>query len=105
MPTAERGEVWLVDLGYAAKTRPCLILNIPTVDADRALTTLIPHTTSARGTRFEVEVSTPFLDKSGVFDRQNPISITQAKLVRRLGRLTPEQLGLVENAVRYWLGL
>ncbi len=27
MLRAKRGEVWLVDLGYAAKTRPCLVLN------------------------------------------------------------------------------
>jgi mRNA-degrading endonuclease toxin of MazEF toxin-antitoxin module len=26
-PDPLRGEVWLVDLGMAAKTRPCLILN------------------------------------------------------------------------------
>jgi mRNA interferase MazF len=29
MPNPNRGEVWLVDLGYAAKVRPCLVLSIP----------------------------------------------------------------------------
>ncbi|MDR3618513.1 MAG: type II toxin-antitoxin system PemK/MazF family toxin [Paludisphaera borealis] len=105
MARAERGEVWLVDLGYAAKTRPCLVLNVPTLDTDRALTTLIPCTTSARGTRFEVPVSTPFLGRSGVFDAQNPTSTTQAKLIRKLGSLTADQLEQVEDAVRHWLGL
>jgi hypothetical protein len=33
MPKASVGEVWLVDLGVAAKVRPCLIL---LVVADRA---------------------------------------------------------------------
>ena len=42
MAKADRGEVWLVDLGYAAKTRPCLVLSIPPLDTDRALTTVIP---------------------------------------------------------------
>ncbi len=32
-PNPLRGEVWLVDLGMAAKTRPCLILNVPAGDA------------------------------------------------------------------------
>ncbi len=49
MPKADRGEIWLVDLGYAAKTRPGLILSIPPLDTDRALVTIIPHTTSPRG--------------------------------------------------------
>ena len=46
---AKRGEVWLVDLGYAAKVRPCLVFSIETEDADRALTTVIAHTTSTFG--------------------------------------------------------
>jgi mRNA interferase MazF len=37
-----RGDVWLVDLGSVAKVRPCLVLSIPALDRDRALTTLIP---------------------------------------------------------------
>ena len=49
---AKRGEVWLVDLGYAAKARPCLVFSIAAEDTDRALTTVVPHTTSVRGTRF-----------------------------------------------------
>ena len=43
---AKRGEVWLVDLGYAAKARPCLVFSIAAEDTDRALTTVVPHTTS-----------------------------------------------------------
>ncbi len=41
----QRGELWLVDLGYVAKIRPCLVLNIPIDDRDRAISTIIPHTT------------------------------------------------------------
>ncbi len=28
MANPNRGEVWLVDLGYAAKVRPCLVFSI-----------------------------------------------------------------------------
>jgi mRNA interferase MazF len=104
MPKADRGEVWLVDLGYAAKTRPGMILSIPPLDTDRALVTVIPHTTSPRGTRFEVAIPTPFL-RRGVFDAQDPTTIALAKLIRKLGDLTPAQLASVEDAVRNWLGL
>jgi mRNA interferase MazF len=104
MSRADRGEVWIVELGYVAKTRPCLVLSVPVLDTDRAIVTVIPHTTSPRGTRFEVTAPRPFLQR-GVFDAQNPTSITQAKLVRKLGDLEGVQLAQVENAVRTWLGL
>ena len=100
----DRGEVWLVDLGWAAKVRPCLLFSVPLEDEDRALVTLVPHTTSAYGSRFEVDVRARFL-KSGVFDAQNLITIPRAKLIRKLGDLTSPQLAAVEEAVRRWLGL
>ena len=56
MPRADRGSVWIVDLGLAAKVRPCLVLSVPTDPQDRVLVTLVPHTTSVQGTRFEVAV-------------------------------------------------
>ena len=104
MPTPQRGEVWLVDLGMAAKVRPALVLSIPAGDADRALVTLVPHTTSVRGSRFEVGVPVPFL-KPGAFDTQGLVTIPLAKLIRRLGVLHPIQLKQVEQGVVTWLGL
>ncbi|MFL6275316.1 MAG: type II toxin-antitoxin system PemK/MazF family toxin [Blastocatellia bacterium] len=104
MINPNRGEVWLVDLGMTAKIRPCLILSIPASDQDRALVTALAHTTSPRGSQFEVAVKTPFL-KPGVFDAQNLVTIPHAKLMRKLGVLSTAQLNLIEVAVRFWLGL
>jgi mRNA interferase MazF len=104
MPAANRGEVWLVDLGYVAKVRPCLVLNIAVEDRDRALVTIVPHTTSPRDSRFEVDVGTSFL-RAGVFDAQNLVTIPRAKLIRRLGTLGVDEFALVESKVRFWLGL
>jgi mRNA interferase MazF len=104
MNTPKRGEVWLIDLGFVAKTRPCLVLSIPAEDEDRALVTLVPHTTSARGSRFEVGEAVSFL-KQGVFDAQNLITIPNAKLIRKLGNLSAEQMEDIEDAVCDWLGL
>jgi mRNA interferase MazF len=103
-PVADRGEVWIVDLGMAAKVRPCLILSIPTDPQDRVLVTVVPHTTSVQGTRFEVDVPATFL-KTGAFDAQQVATVAQARLVRRIGELTPTELAQVETAVRHWLGL
>jgi mRNA interferase MazF len=104
MPRADRGSVWIVDLGLTAKVRPCLVLSVPTDPQDRVLVTVVPHTTSIQGTRFEVDARAPFL-KPGAFDAQQVVSVPQVKLVRRLGDLPPDQLSLVEAAVRRWLDL
>ena len=104
MPNPNRGEVWLVDLGYVAKTRPCLVLSIPAEDIDRALATVVPHTTSVRGSRFEVKIKARYL-KDGAFDAQNLVTIPHAKLIRKLGTLHPTEFILVEDAVRLWLSL
>lgn len=99
----QRGDVWLVDLGLVAKVRPCLVLSIPVDDNDRALSTVVAHTTSARGTRFEVNTRLKFL-KPGAFDAQNMVTIPHVKLTRRLGTLPVELLTDVEQAVKLWLG-
>jgi mRNA interferase MazF len=104
MSAPDRGEVWLIDLGYAAKIRPCLVLSIPVEDQDRALATVVAHTTSPRGSRFEAASQVAFL-KRGVFDAQNLVTISLAKLVRRLGLLPADQIDRVESAVCFWLGL
>ena len=104
MADPNRGEVWLVDLGYAAKVRPCLMLSIPAADEDRALATLVPHTTSLRGSRFEVVIKVRFL-REGAFDAQNLVTIPHAKLIRKLGMLYGNELGSIEDSVRLWLGL
>lgn len=104
MPVPSRGDVWIVDLGMAGKVRPCLVLSVPAGPQDRALVTLVAHTTSARASNFEVAIPTRFL-QAGAFDAQNILTVPHAKLVRRLGSLSPDQLALVEAVVRRWLGL
>lgn len=104
MPKQNRGEVWLVDLGMVAKVRPCLVISTPARVEDRALVTVVTHTTSTCGSRFEIPIRTRFLD-TGVFDPQSLVTVSEAKFLRKLGHLQPEQLSMVEDAVRQWLKL
>ncbi len=99
-----RGEVWLADLGFVAKVRPGLILSVAPGDHDRALITLVPHTTSVRGSKFEVVVPKKFLD-AGAFDAQGLVTVPPARLMRKLGELLPAEVASVEDAVKGWLGL
>jgi mRNA interferase MazF len=94
----------MVDLGLAQKVRPALVLNRAFKDTDRALISVIPHTTAVRGSDLEVCINVPFL-KPGAFLVQNPVTVPAVKAERFPGRLTAQQLVLVETGVRDWLGL
>ena len=104
MANPERGEVWLVDLGYAGKTRPGLIISIAFLDQERAVLTLVSHTTSTRGSRFEVIIPKTFLSQ-GAFDAQNIVTVPRVKVFKKLGKLTIYEFAEVEVADRRWLGL
>lgn len=59
--TPARGEVWLFDLGMVEKVRPALVVSVPYDDVDRALITIVPYTTSLRGSQYEIPVEVRFL--------------------------------------------
>ena len=104
MRTPLRGEVYMVDVGLAAKVRPCVVLSVPTEESDRSLVTVIPHTTALRQSRFEIVVPVRFL-RPGAFDAQGIVTVPTVRLMNHLGTLTTEQLGSVEKGVRAWLGI
>ena len=104
MKSPLRGAVYLVDLGLAAKVRPCLVLSVPLDESDRSLVTVIPHTTAVRQSRFEIVVPARFL-RPGAFDAQGIVTVPTVRLMNQLGMLTTEQIGLVEKGVCAWLGI
>ena len=104
MRTPLRGEVYMVDLGLAAKVRPCVVLSVPTEESDRSLVTVIPHTTALRKSRFEIVVPVRFL-RPGAFDAQGIVTVPTVRLTNLLGTLTTEQLGSVGKGVCAWLGI
>ena len=104
MRTPLRGEVYMVDLGLAAKVRPCVVLSVPTDESHRSLVTVIAHTTALRQSRFEIVVPVRFL-RPGAFDAQGIVTVPTVRLMNHLGTLTTEQLGPVEKGVCAWLGI
>jgi mRNA interferase MazF len=79
-------------------------MSVPTEDTDRALVTVVPHTTALRGSRFEVTVSARYL-KVGGFDAQGIVTIPAVRLIRRLGVLSAAQMRSVEAGLCLWLGI
>ena len=94
----------MVDLGMAAKIRPCFVISVPIGESDRSLVTLIPHTTTLRQSRFEFAVHVRFL-RPGAFDAQGIVTVPTVRLMNRLGTLSAEQIQAVEKSVCAWLGI
>ena len=98
MPGINRGEVWQVDFGMAAKVRPALLLTGNPADDELDLVTVLLHTTSLRGNRWELSIPKPFL-KPGAFHLQQVQSVPTVRLERRLGVLNETEMNQVFDAL------
>jgi mRNA interferase MazF len=98
-----RGEVWLFDCGMVEKVRPVLILSVPFEDTDRAVVSVVFHSTALRGSQHEIQVQVPFL-RDGAFIAQSIATYPTVRAIRKLGALNVAQLTKVEFAVFKWLG-
>jgi mRNA interferase MazF len=103
---ARPGDIWLADLGLAAKTRPVLIVSRLDPEAPRALITYVPLTTQHRGSRYEIPVGDlPFLRQPSVVNVQGIGSLVAPRLERKLGQLPPDTLAMFKDAIRFALEL
>ena len=98
MPAINRGEVWQVDFGMAAKVRPALLLTGNPADDELDLVTVLLHTTSLRGNRWELSIPKSFL-KPGAFHLQQVQSVPTVRLERRLGVLNETEMNQVLDAL------
>jgi mRNA interferase MazF len=102
---AKPGEIWIVDLGMVAKVRPCLILTQPPRSDELDVVTVVAHTTSRRGNRWEIPFPKSFLDDKGAFDVQRIATVAGVKLERKLGELAPTELDVVLDRLAERLGI
>ena len=105
MPAAKPGDIWIVDLGLAAKVRPCLPLTPQPRGDDLEVFTVVAHTTAIRGNRWEVSIPKTFLDNEGAFDVQRIATVAGVKLERKLGELTSAEMDLILDRLAERLGL
>ena len=104
MPAVNPGEVWMTDFGMAAKVRPALVLTGDPAPNELDLVTLLLHTTSLRGNRWELNIPKPFL-KPGAFHLQQLQTVSTIRLERRLGALSNEEMDRVRDALARRLGM
>lgn len=100
------GEVWLADLGLAAKTRPVVIVSRQDPNPPRALVLYVPLTTQNRLSPYEVPLPRfPFLDRDSVANVQGLASLPVVRLERKLGRLSKEVMTALKAALAFALDL
>lgn len=104
MPRSSPGEIWIVNLGLAAKVRPCLVLSDYPADDELSLLIVVPHTTAVRDNRWELSIPKPFL-KPGVFHLQQLQSVPIVRLERKVGALTGAELQLARSKLASLLRL
>lgn len=105
MPAAKPGEIWRVDPGMVAKVRPCLVLTHTPRNEELDVCTVVAHTTSLRGNKWEVPIVKSFLDKDGVFDVQRIATIATVKLERKLGELSTAEMDKILDRLADRLGI
>ncbi|MBE9240401.1 type II toxin-antitoxin system PemK/MazF family toxin [Synechocystis salina] len=100
------GDVWLVDLGIAAKTRPVVVVSRYDTNPPRALIIYVPLTTQYRHSQYEVSLpKLSFLKQDSFANTQGLGSIPRTRLDRKLGELSSETLQKTRQAIIFALGL
>ncbi|WGV23770.1 type II toxin-antitoxin system PemK/MazF family toxin [Halotia branconii] len=100
------GEVWLVDLGLAAKVRPVIVVSRYDPAPPRALVLYVPVTTQNRDSKYEVELPVmSFLRQDSIANIQGLGSIPVVRLERKLGKLPDEAILKIKQALIFALDL
>lgn len=100
------GEIWLADLGLAAKTRPVVVVSRQDSNPPRALIIYIPLTTQYRKSQYEVQLpKLSFLKQDSFANVQGISSIPRARLERKLGELSNETMQEIRKTIMFALSL
>ena len=106
MTPLRRGDVHLVDLGMAAKSRPCVIISIPKPDSQRNMAVIAPLTSQPRGGECEVEFPKPaWLHDLSVINLIGLGGVDNAKIGRFIGQMKPQTMEKVSDGLARMLGL
>ena len=108
-----RSEVWLVDFGEPvgreqSGTRPAVIVSADLLNESRAgVVVVVPITTAHRGlpSHIEIDRGTSGLDEVGYAKCEDVKSISEQRLISRLGAVDDEAMFQAARALRFLLDL
>ena len=100
------GDVVLVDLGMAAKVRPCVVVTVSHTGGQRNMTVVVPMTTEIRGGEFEVPfVKPPWLRQESVVNLLGIAGVDNARIERRIAAFPAGKMSEIQDGLRALLGL
>lgn len=108
-----RGEVWLVDFGdpigrEQSGTRPAVVVSADPLNASRAGVAIVaPTTTTPRGLPSHVEIGpgSSGLEEVGYAKCEDVKSVSEQRLIARLGAINEEAAFQISRALRFLLDL
>jgi mRNA interferase MazF len=102
----EPREIWLADLGLAAKVRPVVIVSRKDDDPPRDLAIYVPCTSQFRESRYEIALSpSRTLDSATWVNVQGIGAIPSPRLIRRIGKVSEADWLNIRMALRFALDL
>jgi mRNA interferase MazF len=106
MPSFERGDVVIVDLGMTAKMRPCVVDSVNKPDRQRNMSVVVPMTTEIRGGECEIPFPKPaWLRQESVVNVLGIAGVDNAKIERRISAFPPDKMLQIESVLKRLLGL
>lgn len=108
-----RGEIWLVSLGAArkgepGKNRPAIVVSVDEIstESEDELIVVVPLSSSRTASPLRPEVSPDEgIERASVAVCRGIRAVTRKRLLRQVGRVNPEILREVEQALRMILGV
>ena len=106
MTTFNRGDVVVVDLGLAAKVRPCVVVSVSNSDRQRNMSVVVPMTTEIRGGDCEIRFpKPPWLRQESVVNVLGIAGVDNAKIERRIAAFPADKILEIESVLKRLLGL
>jgi mRNA interferase MazF len=108
-----RGDLWLVDFGEPvgreqAGRRPAVVVSVDALNEGPAgVLLVVPITTARRDLPSHIEIDTPNsgLDRVSYAKCEDLKSVSDRRLVHRVGAVDPPAMDSIERVLRYLLGL
>jgi mRNA interferase MazF len=101
-----RGEIWWADLPAPYGRRPAILASRDQAIAVRGSVTVVPTTGRVRGSPVEVALGPEDgVPRACVANADNVVTVVKTRLLRPIGRLPPEKLRALEDALRFALAL
>ena len=106
MTSFSRGDVVVVDLGMAAKVRPCVVVSVGQPDRQRNMSVVVPMTTEIRGGECEIPFPKPtWLRQESVVNVLGIAGVDNAKIERRISAFPADNILEIEFVLKQLLGL